>query len=107
MEGVAAALTSAAIPGLRAAVGDDHGKSPTVDIELVEGEWKGPDGRELMRLMRDEPRDGHPRVYVGGDIRTTETKMTVVAMMMQPGEDAEVARVLCEVLGGYGGASKL
>ena len=33
---------------------------------------------------------------MGGDIRTSDTKMTVVAMMLQPGEWEEVARVLVE-----------
>jgi|EP01046_Picozoa_sp_COSAG06_P028120 hypothetical protein len=42
--------------------------------------------QELLLLLRDEPLlPSHPRVYVGGDIRTTDTSMTVVAMMLQPG----------------------
>jgi hypothetical protein len=53
------------------------GKSPTVEIMLTEN-WHGPSGKELLRLLRDEPLPGHPRVYVGGDIRTTDTTMTVV-----------------------------
>ena len=53
------------------------GKSPTVEIVLTEN-WHGPNGKELLRLLRDEPLPGHPRVYVGGDIRTTDTTMTVV-----------------------------
>ena len=102
-----AALTTAAIPGVHATVGDDHGelislpytgnhasldasevnpqhsiglftgKSPTVEIVLSD-DWRGPSGKELLRLIRDEPLPGHPRVYVGGDIRTTDTTMTVV-----------------------------
>ena len=46
-------------------------------------------------------------VYVGGDIRTSDTKMTVVAMMLQPGEWEEVARVLVEVLGAVGQSPRL
>ena len=44
---------------------------------------------------------------MGGDIRTSDTKMTVVAMMLQPGEWEEVARVLVEVLGTVGQSPRL
>ena len=54
MAAVAERLNSANIAGVRAAVGDDHGKSPTVDISLVEGEWRGPTGPELLLQLRDE-----------------------------------------------------
>ena len=63
MAAVAERLNSANIAGVRAAVGDDHGKSPTVDISLVEGEWRGPTGPELLLQLRDEPRPGHPREH--------------------------------------------
>ena len=63
MAAVAERLNSANIEGVRAAVGDDHGKSPTVDISLVEGEWRGPTGPELLLQLRDEPRPGHPREH--------------------------------------------
>lgn len=137
MTAVAAVLDAARIPGVRTSFGDDAGKSPTVGIELgerlrfpmslansshfsyaskssdiagassVPGVWRGPTGPELLKLIRDWPRPGHPRVYVGGDGRTTASQMTVVAMMLQPGEHLMVARVLCDVLGSFGGRSYL
>jgi len=55
MAAVAERLNGANIAGVRAAVGDDHGKSPTVDISLVEGEWRGPTGPELLLQLRDQP----------------------------------------------------
>ena len=45
---------------------------------MLTEDWRGPSGKELLRVLRDEPLPGHPRMYVGGEIRTTDTTMAVV-----------------------------
>lgn len=95
------------IPGIRAEVidkGEGSGPRALINVRRSDG-WKGPLAPEILSMMLDRPRKGHPRLFCGrqgesyapADYR--EDCFTITYQMLQPGEVAIVRDILTEVLG--------
>lgn len=111
MELVAASLQG--IPGLgaKAFLKHPNAKTPLCMITLLApdtpGGWEGPDAPAIFVQLRNQPLPGHPRVYLGGEIRTTKTSLTCVAQMLQPEEAHILAKVLPEAFRHHSRRSRL